>query len=104
MSEAELIKDSWIHVSQSVGRLPVTQPQAPCLLSNSLVYSLERDCTLSGMAHMKMIGWPEEFLPGCCSDAEYRDMAGNAFSCPIATIVSVAMIMQRHAPWWLEEG
>ena len=101
MSHEDLITDAWAHISMSVDRVPVSRGLYPCMLSNSVVYSFQKDLIISGQGHMKLMGWPEAMLPDePCSDSEYRDLAGNGFSAPIATIIGVACIMNVHAPWW----
>ena len=99
----ELVRDAWVHVTQEVDRTQVSRPNALCLLANSCVYSLEKDVAISGHGLMQCMGWPLEYLDhpdDCVSDAEFRDIAGNSFSCPIACLVSSAMVMTKFANWW----
>ena len=98
----ELVRDAWVHISQEVDRLPISRPNAPCLVANSVVYSLERDTTISGRGLMMCMGWPEQYVEcdDIVSDAELRDIAGNSSSCPIACIISPACIMNRFGSWW----
>ena len=100
LDEAELLRDAWCHVSQGVERLPVTRPMGPCLLSNSCLYSFQKDVVLSGHGHMKVIGWPDEYLSDVVGDSDYLDIAGNSFSYPLACVLSTAAVMNRYGAWW----
>ena len=96
--------DVWVHISQSIERLPYQVGSLPCLVTGSQFYSMQFDCTISGRAHMQVMGWPECYLDDAdgLSDNEYRNMAGNAFSVPFAALLSACMIMNRYSPWWRE--
>ena len=103
-TDAAVAKDAWAHISQSISeqRLPFSQPLAPCLLSNSLLYSFELDTCISALAHMQIMGWPSSYCDddSVLTEGELRDLSGNCFSVPLAAIVSSAMVMNRHASWW----
>ena len=102
--DKELVVDAWCHISQSVAdtRVLISKPLAPCLLSNSVLYSYMHDTTVSGLAYMQTIGWPQSYCSDelILSEFQLRDLSGSAFSLPLASIVSAAMIMNRHASWW----
>ena len=104
ISEEEFIQDCWVHISKSMERLPYQVGSLPCLVAGSQFYSMQFDTTISGRAHMQVIGWPECYLDDAdgLSDHEYRDLAGNAFSVPLAALLSACMIMNRYGPWWSE--
>ena len=103
VGEAELVRNTWVHISQELDRIPISKPLAPCLLSNSVLYSMEADATISGRAHLQLMGWPVSFIERSgISDSECRDLAGNSFSCPISCLISCCMIMNRFGPWWSE--
>ena len=100
MSADMVERDSWCHVSQSVERLPCKMGMMPCLVANSLMYSYQENVVLSGIAHMRVIGWEEDDCAQL-TDAEGRDLAGNAFSIPNATLVSACCVANPYAPWWM---
>ena len=104
--EKVLVQDVWLHITQSIERIPMAIGNAPCLLSNSSLYSMSADCCLSGHGHMKVIGWPDQMLQmeDEITDGEWRDMAGNAFSTALACLMSTACIMNAHGPWWRGEA
>ena len=72
----------------------------PCLVANSVMYSYEANVVLSGIAHMRVIGWEEDDCSKL-TDGEGRDLAGNAFSILNAALVSACCVANPYAPWWL---
>ena len=72
----------------------------PCFTQNAALYSFEHDAMLSGLSHMRSIGWPSECAPlGIISDGDCRSLAGDSFSVPLATVVQTALAMNPFAPW-----
>ena len=87
------------HVNFEFGNYEVSNNQHHFLV----LYSMEADATISGRAHLQLMGWPVSFIERSgISDSECRDLAGNSFSCPISCLISCCMIMNRFGPWWSE--
>jgi len=72
------------------------------LLLGQLTYSFELDTLLSGWAHMKMLGAPDNLDLTSISDPELRSFAGESFAAPCASAVFFAFYANPHAPWWAE--
>ena len=96
----ELIKGKWTNPTQCVSRLrATTRPATP--LTSSELYSFEKDGVLSGEAVMRALGWPKHKCPmSQFSEAELRNLAGDAFSPAIAAVNSYAFWLNPYAPWW----
>ena len=100
LDDEDLAKDAFVNVSQMVNRTPVTKGVGT-LLQNSLIYSLEKDCVLSSVAHAMCIGWPQQyFTESLVSASETRGLVGESFSVPCATVVYSCCAMLPTAAWW----
>ena len=97
---AVFLKHAYVNLSQGLERGSLNQRNVPCFGVNSLIYSYARDCTLSGAAHLRCMGWPKEYCS--FSDGEHRNLAGESFSCPIAATIMTALWLQPYAEWWAE--
>ena len=67
-----------------------------------MVYSFELDTVLTGSEMAYSQGWPE-VLPGLAygfSEWQRQELAGQAFSLPIATTVAAAFYYNPWGPWW----
>ena len=96
----ECAKDVRVDISQNVDRLPVSVGPIPCLTTRSLLYDYSHDCLLSGKMHMRLLGWPRRFLSGKFSDHALRNLAGDGFSLPIASLMGLGCFLNQHADWW----
>ena len=97
------IKNAFVNVSQGVERGSFNQRAVPCFGVNSLIYSYEKDCTISGSGHLRAIGWPKS-LCAEMSDHECRSLAGESFSLPIASAIVCALWLEPYAEWWRESA
>ena len=102
LNHKQLRADLWCNIGQEVSRLPVSRGNVPCLATSSLLYSFQEDRLLSGAAHMQLMGWPSNLCTheGFPTQADYRALAGAAFSCPIAAILTSVLYSNPFAPWW----
>lgn len=101
---AELIKSLWANPGQAVQRKPIRK-KPDTLASNTILYSYEKDCVLSGDSHLVLLGWPKHSAPLThVTEAECRDMSANGFSVPIACQLMKAFYLCPFAPWWTEES
>ena len=95
----EITKDFWADLSQAVERRPWGPLRTIC--RNTLWYSFEHNCILSGHAHMLMMGMPRGTAPTALfKDVDLRNMAGEMFSIPIVTMLSFAFYCWPEAEWW----
>lgn len=99
-SREAIVKNLWCNPGQGVKRFPASR-SLPTLATSTLLYSYEKDRLLSGAAHMQLLGWPLPLLPqGTFSEAEYRHLAGNGFSAPVAAMIGAILYSNPRAPWW----
>ena len=97
----ECAKDVRVDISQNVDRLPVSVGSIPCLTTRSLLYDYGHDCVLSGKMHMRFLGWPSSFLAtDKFHDHTLRELAGEGFSLPIASLMELGCFLNPHADWW----
>ena len=68
--------------------------------TSSIMYSYEADATFSGAANLRWIGHPP-MVSGSVSDAEARDLAGEAFSVPWVTAIVITILGNPFAQWTL---
>ena len=100
LDHRSLIANLWCNVGQSVSRLPISQGLNTGATS-ALMYSFEKDRLLSGAACMQLLGWPVGLLPrDSFTDRQYRQLAGNGFSLPVACAFTVVLYSNPWAPWW----
>ena len=101
LSDKELVKDSFVDVSQCVSRLRVRRNEIPTYTTSTLLYSYGKDTLLSGATHLRMLGWPAQNMPAArFEDGLLRDLGGDAFSVPICTLVHGACALNPKAVWW----
>ena len=97
----ECAKDLRVDISQNVDRLPVSLGLIPCLTTRSLLYDYTNDSLLSGKMHMRFLGWPRSFLASeKFQDHTLRNLAGEGFSVPIASLMSLGCFLNPYADWW----
>ena len=79
LTGAELVRGLWCNPGQSVARLPYSR--RPATFSSSLEqYSYEKDCALSGEAHLNCAGWPYHMCPNeVFSNQSLRTLAADSF-------------------------
>lgn len=63
-------------------------------------YSFEDDFCLSGWAHLKAVGVPDNVCLDGIGDNEQRSLAGEAFGAPCIGQVLICFYSNPFAPWW----
>ena len=102
-STSELLKNLWCDVSQSCDRGKRYTYNAPCFSTSSCCYSFEKDVVLSGQAQFRALGWgcvPPPVPLELFSNHEARDLSGDAFAVPLATMATLCCYLNPKAPWW----
>lgn len=99
-SVEELKKGFWCNPTQGVQRRPWGVRPAT-LTTVAELYSYQYDVALSGHAGLRVMGFP----PGAgstssLSESDYRHLAGEMFSIPIATCILFSLYQNPHATWW----
>ncbi len=69
-------------------------------VAGCLWYSFEKDYLLSGWAHMKALGIPDDVDTTGLSEAELRCLAGEGFAAPCAALAASVFYFNPLAPWW----
>jgi hypothetical protein len=69
-------------------------------LPGSMWYSYEDDIVLSGWAHLKAIGVPDDVQIGGLSDNDMRSLSGEAFSAPCVAHVLLCYYANPWGRWW----
>ena len=101
-STAQVAEGLWASPSQCVSRSPWSYSLATPTTSLE-IYSYEKDWVLSGDSMLRLLGWPENRFPvEKFSNHELRGLAGESFSIPIVTQVTMAFYLNALAPWWRE--
>ena len=73
---ADLTKNFFVDVSQGVERKP-WRDGLMTIRKNTVAYSYERDCTLSGTANLLLLGWSARCCPDSLTESDLRHLAGN---------------------------
>ena len=96
----ELVRGLMVDVSVAVQRKPwSTSP--PTVTTRSMLYSFEKDTTLSGHAHMRLMGWPSDRSPAeRFSDSDLRALAGESYSVPLSTLLNFTLFCNPWGTWW----
>ena len=73
--------------------------------AGSLIYSFELDCCFAGKEICFSQGWPQDLGVICeeynqFSNWQLQEVAGAAYSLPIATTVAYSYWLNPWAPWW----
>jgi hypothetical protein len=68
--------------------------------SGSLWFSYKLDACLSGWAHLKCLGLPENVSLEGLSDSDQRSLAGEAFALPCIGQAMIAFYCNPWGPWW----
>ena len=101
LSEKALAQGAFCNFSQDVARTTVTRGHIGTFTTGCQIYSYEKDCMLTGSAHLRLIGWPVTAMPlSLFNDSTLRNFAGDSFSLPIATIVATAVSLNPYCDWW----
>ena len=90
--------DYFANVSQGVQGRP--WGPARTLTTKSEIFSYEYDGVLSGYAHMKAQGWPDQVCLEDFTEAEKYALAGAGMSAPCVAMVLAAYYANPVAPWW----
>ncbi len=73
----------------------------PTVCRRSTVFSYEGGFTLTGFDHIKALGFGDRLAYGSSlSDAQARDLAGEAFAVPCISVVIQSIFCNKYAPWW----
>ena len=101
-SAQEIASGLCANVSQCVTRnVRIGNTPIGTLTRNAVLYSYVHDCILSGVDHMKLMGWPDDMCPGeTFSDHELRIFAGDQFSLPVAALIMHVAWCNPFGPWW----
>jgi hypothetical protein len=71
------------------------------MTTGSVMYSYEHDKTLSGKAHLQLLGHPKDRMSRqIFSESKLRDLAGEGFSVPCAALVTFLCFANPHGEWW----
>jgi hypothetical protein len=94
-----LVHDQFCNISQSVQRKP--WGCAGTFMRSTELYSLELDYALTGLSMMRILGWPSNVVsPSTMSNNDLRELAGEAYSVPISSIVAIALFSCPGATFW----
>lgn len=100
LTVSQLVRDLWCNPGQGVQRLPYSE-RPPTFSSSCIMYHFGRDVALSGEAHMRLIGWNLGVAPlEVMTDGDSRSLSADAFSVPIAALMTWAIYQIPSAPWW----
>jgi hypothetical protein len=99
----DLLCNFWANPSQNIARKPWSDHPAT-LTQSAELYSFEHDAVLSGHAHLRGMGFPTNMAPiGFMSEYALRQLAGEAYSVPVMSLLLSAVFMIPDAPWWKQE-
>ena len=100
-STQAITEDLWANPSQSVSRKPWSVGKPATTTTSSELYSFEHNAVLSGNATLTAMGHPSNSAPrGKFSERSLRCFAGESFSVPIVAMITHAIYVNPHAPWW----
>ena len=91
-----LRKGLWCDVSQGHSRKPWFDKLAT-LCTSTVLYSYEKDATMSGHGHLLLVGHSPQCAPASkFSEAECRDLAGESYSAPWIHAIVLSMFASMH--------
>ena len=100
-SSKDLAASSFCNISQCVSRLPCSETCSPCFTSSSVVYSYAHDTVITGACQLRGMGHSRASMPmGSFDDGTCRNLAGDSFSVPIASLLTTACALNPFASWW----
>ena len=100
-SSDKLRESSFCNISQCVSRLPCSERCSPCFTSSSVLYSYKHDSVMTGASQLRGMGHGRETMPMLLFDDNVcRNLAGDSFSVPIASIITTACTLNPFASWW----
>ena len=100
-SSKDLAAFSFCNISQCVSRLPCSETCSPCFTSSSVVYSYAHDTVITGACQLRGMGHSRASMPmGSFDDGTCRNLAGDSFSVPIASLLTTACALNPFASWW----
>ena len=100
-SDDEVCKGTYVDISQSCDRMPMsTEDKLTCPTTRTTHFSFERKNVVCGRHHMALMGWPRSMCDSRFEDHEYRTMAGDGFSAPLACLLSSGCFLNPYGPWW----
>lgn len=95
-----LVDETLVDLGQGPDRAtPFCHERWPVITTKSVFYSYGLDMMIPGATHLLAMGWPTERI-AACTDFECRELAGEASSVPITTLVAGAFYLNPHAVWW----
>lgn len=66
-----------------------------------MVYSYLHDSAMTGASQLRGMGHKRESMPMFLFDDNVcRNLAGDSFSVPIASLITTAMALNPFASWW----
>jgi len=100
-----LRKGLWSDISQDIERQPMTlakrEKGMPVFTTSSVMYSFEFDMTLSGTDHLVLLGHPPARMSRAAfSESQMRNLAGEGYSIPCASIITFLLFANPHGQWW----
>ena len=96
-----LAKGFWGNPGQMLNRHPKGKHGGPgTMTSKSLWYSFEYDICPDGVDLLRVQGIPADVVVNGLSDTKLRELAGESYSCPIITLISMAWYHQPWGLWW----
>ena len=95
-----MVKGLFANPSQMVDRMAVGyRPATPS--TKLMLYSYEHDRCVSPGGMMRCLGFPSNLTAlDMFSNTEYRLLSGNAYSAPLAALITAVMYCSEDAPWW----
>ncbi len=98
--QASIVRNLWCDLSQAVQRRPWSKGLRTAV-QNSVNYSFQHDCVLSGAAHMRLLGWSKRRVATThLSDREFRGLAGESLSLVWATVLHGLLYSNPYGSWW----
>ena len=102
-STQEALRGFWADSSQAVARRPWGLSCA-CMTTESVHYSFSHDFALSGYDQLRLQGYHIGSAPRsgswALSNAQLKNLAGEAFCAPVAAMVCYAYWLNPQGVWW----
>ena len=100
LSDDDLAATLYCNTSQSVSRLPCSF-ELPTQAGSAAVYHYASDAVLTGFSRMRLHGWsPRSLDYHSFTQSDLKKLSGQAFSVPLATLLTLVTYLNADAPWW----
>ena len=90
-------QDLYLDVSQDLQRKPWSKKSLATLTRSSEVFSYDRCRSLVGHEYLRALGFPagspEMIIPEGTTDAQLKDLAGDAMALPAVSLVETALLL-----------